>query len=246
MRIIWNILEMVETILFEDFEAVDSLDNLTLFGKGTGWAVERTTDRPISGIASCMLITPAQKYMMASVNNAQWADPHPVTFEVRGAELDFLLDEKPLTFEVAIEILSGTEFHQCSIRWVQDEYFPNGMWQYWDVTWKNLVEMPLERGVKHHLKLVVDHKNDRYGYLTIDGTTIDMRHLPFNRKAQTGTPNVWTSVLLWTHVDERSTAIIDNLLFTKGESVTPISPLELLTRAALSAATGVGLILLLL
>lgn len=207
-----------EIIFQEDFEAGDALNSWYMFGKGTGWTVERTTERVLDGLASSLLTSSPEIYDMAGINR-----PSPLIFDTVGAELDFQLgDEGPICIEVALELQTGTEMIQASFRWVQDPYFPEGMWQYWNDGWHDAMSMSLTRGLgtKHNVKVVADHKNEKYGYINCDGEIIDLRGFTFSKIPKERPPATWISLMVWSQGDTPVTLVVDDVLFTKGESIT--------------------------
>lgn len=209
---------MAKTILKEGFERVDALGDWLPHGVYDGWVVERTTESPISGLASCKLTSPAIPYSSAGINRYL-----PLVYSKVGCELDFILPEGRVLIELALEIQTGDTWVQSSINWAYDPPEKVGVWQiYRDGAWVPVREMPLTRGVKHHLKVVIDHVNEKYCYLVIDGQYIDLRQYVFNKAPNVDVAGYAPAILMWSQQEAVETSVlIDNIVLTKDEAETP-------------------------
>lgn len=204
---------MEKIILYEDFEAENSLKKWSILKKGEVGKVTLTRTRILDGSASCLLTTSNQRDTMVGISYSS-----PLILKAMGVEFDFQLgDEGSIAFEIAPELQTGKEMHQASIRWVQDESFQEGVLQYWNGSWQNAKVMPIKRGpnTKHHLKLFVDHSKGTYGYITCDDVMINLKDINFKKVESKKVPKSWISIMLYNQSTTPVTSVLDNILFTK-------------------------------
>jgi hypothetical protein len=177
-----------------------------------GAVVMRSAEQVHSGGYSLKMTTPAVIYKRANALRR-----FPFSAKLHGADLWFYLPvgHSDLSFEVAIEGWSGAQQHLSSFQWVRDTPYAVLGWRRWvNGGWTYLpggAGVDLSAGAWHHLLVEVDYTVGQYSRLVIDGQAFDLRGLPYDISAYTGTPSMQVSILLWTQTTQSVSAFVDDV-----------------------------------